>query len=122
LEYFCEGLRQEIIHRLAKLEALRVLAVQTGITGVSVEHQAAMVLSGGVRKSGDRLRVTVHLVDTATASYLWSESVDADLADPFAAQELVADAVVKKLEPRLLDTGQRRAARKPTENLAARNL
>jgi TolB-like protein/tetratricopeptide (TPR) repeat protein len=122
LEYFCEGLRQEIIHRLAKLEALRVLAVQTGITGVSVEHQAAMVLSGGVRKSGDRVRVTVHLVDTATASYLWSESVDADLVDPFAAQELVATAVVSKIEPRLLDGGQRRAARKPAENLAARNL
>jgi serine/threonine-protein kinase len=124
LGYFCDGLRQEIIHGLATLEALRVLAIQPGTPGTvaGVEHQAAMVLSGGVRTSGDRVRVTVHLVDTATASYLWSASVDAALADPFAAQELVADAVVKKLEPRLLDTSQRRGTRRPAENLAARNL
>lgn len=127
LAYFCDGLRQEIIHSLAKLEALRVLAVPPAVTAGggyandSAGH-AAMVLTGAVRKSGDRVRATVHLVDTATASYLWSESVDATLGDPFAAQELVADAVVKKLEPRLLDAGQRRGARRPAENLAARNL
>ena len=125
LSYFCDGLRQEIIHSLAKLETLRVFAVQPGTpaaTAAALEAQAAMLLTGGVRKSGDRVRATVHLVDTATASYLWSESVDAVLGDPFAAQELVAGAVIKKLEPRLLDTGQRRGARRPAENLAARNL
>jgi TolB-like protein/Flp pilus assembly protein TadD len=122
LGYFCDGLRQEIIHSLAKLEALRVVALQPGAGGTGGEHQAAMLLTGGVRKSGERVRATVHLVDTATASYLWSESVDAVLTDPFAAQELVAGAVVKKLEPRLLDGGQRRGARRPAENLAARNL
>jgi serine/threonine-protein kinase len=124
LAYFCDGLRQEIIHCLAKLEALRVLAVQPGTAAAAagVAQQAAMVLSGGVRKSGERVRVTVHLIDTATASYLWSESVDAALGDPLAAQELVADAVVKKLESRLLDSGQGRAARRPADNLAARNL
>jgi serine/threonine-protein kinase len=122
LGYYCEGLRQEIIHRLAKVEALRVLAVPTGTTGVTMEHQAAMVLSGGVRKSGDRIRVTVHLADTATESYLWSESVDAGLTDPFAAQELVANTVVSNIEPKLLEGGQHRVTRKPAENLAARNL
>ena len=127
LGYFCDGLRQEIIHSLAKLEALRVLAVPPAAAsggGYAAEHagHAAMVLTGSVRKSGERVRATVHLVDTATASYLWSESIDAPLGDAFAAQELVADAVVKKLEPRLLDAGQRRGARRPAENLAARNL
>jgi len=119
LGYFCDGLRQEIIHSLATLEALRVVAVPTA--GAGTEPQAAMLLTGGVRKSGERVRATVHLVDTATASYLWSESVDAALSDPFAAQELVAGAVVKKLEP-LVDGGQRRGVRRPAENLAARNL
>ena len=123
LGYFCDGLRQEIIHSLAKLEALRVVAVSPASAGgAEPDHQAAMVLTGGVRKAGERLRATVHLVDTASASYLWSESIDAALGDPFAAQELVAAAVVKKLEPRLLDGGQRRGARRPAENLAARNL
>ena len=124
LGYFCDGLRQEIIHGLATLEALRVVALPAGggAAAAGLEQQAAMVLTGGVRRSGDRVRATVHLVDTATASYLWSESIDAVLGDPFAAQELVAGAVVKKLAPRLLDAGQRRSARRPAENLAARNL
>ncbi len=126
LGYFCGGLRQEIIHRLAKLEALRVLAVAPPAPGnrqgAEYSGQAAMVLTGSVRKSGDRVRATVHLVDSGTASYLWSESIDAALADPFGAQELVAGAVVDNIEPRLLDAGQRRGARRPAENLAARNL
>lgn len=125
LGYFCEGLRHETIHRLAKLDTLRVRAIQpaepaaTGPTDYA--NQVAMLLTGAVRTSGDRLRVTVHLVDSATASYIWSESIDAALADIFAAQDAVADAVVHTLEPRLVDASQRRS-RRPAENLAARNL
>ena len=127
LAYFCDGLQQEIIHSLAKFETLRVLAVQPGgalTLGFGHEYagQVAMLLTGGVRKSGDRVRVTVHLVDTPTASYLWSESVDVALGDVLAAQESVAEAVVHKLEPRLIDAGQRRGHGRPAENLAARNL
>jgi serine/threonine-protein kinase len=125
LAYFCEGLRQEMIHSLAKFETLRVLAVQPGAPALGSGHdyagQVAMLLTGGVRKSGNRVRVTVHLVDTPSASYLWSESVDVALDDVFAAQESVAAAVVHKLEPRLVDAG-RRGTRRPAENLAARNL
>ena len=125
LEYFCQGLRQETIHRLAKLEALRVLILQPGEPSAGADEQtshAAMLLTGGVRKSGDRLRITIHLVDNATASYLWSESIDAGADDVFAVQEAAADAVVRKLEPKLLDAGHRRGGRRPAENLAARNL
>jgi len=125
LGYFCEGLRHETIHRLARLEALRVLAIQpaepTSAGPTDYANRVAMLLTGAVRTSGDRLRVTVHLVDTATASYLWSESIDAPLADIFAAQDAVADVVIRTLEPRLIDASQRRP-RRPAENLAARNL
>src|SRR5262249_54182194 len=127
LAYFCDGLYQELIHHLARVETLRVVALPpadaaSAGAGFQYAGQVAMLLSGAVRKAGDRLRVTVHLVDSATASYLWSESVDAAIADIFAAQELVADGVLKKLEPRLTDEGQRRGSRRPAENLAARNL
>ena len=125
LDYFCQGLREEIIHRLAKLEPLRVVACASAdpaqaAAGGEPPH-AAMLVTGGVRKSGDQLRVTLHLLDDATASYLWSESIDGSAADVFAAQDAVAEALVRKLEPRLLDSG-RRAPRRPGENLAARNL
>jgi serine/threonine-protein kinase len=122
LGYFCEGVRQETVHSLAKLEALRVLVAPAGTEGHDGTGNAAMVVAGGVRKAGDRLRVTVHLVDNATASYLWSESIDGRIDDLFAAQEAVAQAVVKELEPRLIDLGRRRGGRRPAENLAARNL
>ena len=127
LDYFCQGLRQETIHRLAKLEALRVLTTTPAdIAPASradghLDH-VALLVTGSVRKSGDRLRTTIHLVDSATSSYLWSESIDARSDDVFTAQEAVAEAVVRKLEPRLLDAGQRRGSRRPAENLAARNL
>ena len=120
LAYFCDGLRQETIHRLSKLKALRLLAAPSGDT--PAPGQAAMLLAGSVRLAGDRLRVTVHLVDSATSSYLWSESIDAGLTDIFSAQESVAEAVVKELEPRLVDAGRRHGSRRPAENLAARNL
>jgi len=127
LDYFCEGLRQETIHRLARLDALRVLTTAAGEAGPAAPGDgyptpAALQVTGSVRKAGDRLRTTVHLVDSATASYLWSESIDADVDEVFAAQDAVADAVVRKLEPRLLDAGQRRGSRRAAENLAARNL
>jgi serine/threonine-protein kinase len=123
LDYFCRGLRQEVIHALARLEALRVLTGRAGESGTGDDLAAAAVMvTGAVRKSGERLRITIHLIDNATASYLWSESIDADAGDQFAAQEAAADAVVKKLKPRLLDAGLRRGARRPAENLAARNL
>ena len=127
LDYFCQGLRQETIHRLAMLDTLRVLTTAPGDVGAAAGGEgypapAALQVTGSVRKAGDRLRTTIHLVDTATASYLWSESIEAGCEDVLAAQDAVAEAVVRKLEPRLLDAGQRRNSRRPAENLAARNL
>jgi len=123
LDYFCRGLRQEVIHALARLPALRVLTGRAGESGTGDDVAAAAVMvTGAVRKSGERLRITIHLIDNATASYLWSESIDADAGDQFGAQEAAAHAVVTKLEPRLLDAGLRRGGRRPDENLAARNL
>ena len=71
---------------------------------------AALVISGSVRQSGDRLRIGVHLIDGASGCYLWSESVDGIATDVFALQELVAATVVKKLEP---DDADRRGAPGP---------
>ena len=125
LDYFCQGLRHEVIHRLAQLEALRVVALSgtdpTLADSTAEAPNAALLVSGSLRKSGDQIRVTLHLLDNASGSYLWSESIDGAAADVFGTQDAVADAVIRKLEPRLLDAG-RGTPRRPGENLAARNL
>ena len=126
LGYFCSALRQEVIHALAAIQTLRVLAWDPAEPGVAADPRqavqtarAAMVITGSVRRSGDKLRVTTHLVDGASGSYAWSETLDSTATD-FAAQEAVAHAVVKKLQPDGAAGAFR--GRRPAENLAARNL
>ena len=127
LGYFCQSLRQEIITALAGLESLRVLAwdpmdateandPRRAVTTL----QAALVVSGSVRGFGDKLRVTAHLIDGASGAYVWSEPFDFRAPD-FAAQETVAQAVIKKLQTGGVRAGAFRG-RRPTDNLAARNL
>ena len=114
LDHFCQGLREEILHHLAQLNGLRILAAEAELP--------ALIIGGSVRQSGERLRISVHLIDGANDSYLWSESVDAGLADAFTAQERVAAAIVARLEPDLRERGGRKRLRRPAENLAAQNL
>jgi TolB-like protein/Flp pilus assembly protein TadD len=120
LEYFCRGLRAEIVHQLARMPALRILASDEPRAGA--DKEAAMIVTGSVRRAGERLRLTAQLVDGASGCYLWSESIDSPIADPFAAQERVAQAIVAKLEPELGDATSSRGLRRRSENLAAHNL
>jgi TolB-like protein/Flp pilus assembly protein TadD len=121
LSYFCRGVRDEIIDRLSRFQALRILVSDDSAAG-GEKSKAAMIISGSVRRSGERLRVTAQLVDGASGCYLWSESVDAVTTDVIAAQERVADTVVKKIEPALGDGRAAAGSRRPSENLAAHNL
>jgi TolB-like protein/Flp pilus assembly protein TadD len=115
LDYFSRGLREEVIHNLAKFETLRVLAVDT----LESSDRAAVVITGSLRQSGNTVRVTTQLIDGASSYYLWSESVDADLTNPLASQEQVARVIVEKFQRELM---QPTRAHRPIENLAAHNL
>ncbi|HKB10250.1 MAG TPA: tetratricopeptide repeat protein [Vicinamibacterales bacterium] len=118
LDYFCRGIREEIVHRLTRLPALRVLAGDDA-RGDGDAADAALIISGSVRRSGDQLRLTAQLVDGASGCYLWSEAIDTAVNDAFGGQERIAEAIVRRLEPELSGAhGPRRA----TENMAARNL
>jgi len=127
LGHFCHALRQETIAGLAGLAALRVLAwdpddstqAADGRQAVSTVH-AALVVNGSVRSFGEQLRVTVHIIDGASGSYLWSNTLDFRAPD-FAAQEAVAQAIVNRLRNGSISGGAVRG-RRPTDNLAARNL
>ena len=124
LEYFCRGLRDEIVHALTSIKPLRVLAARGEDTpGDQVESDpsnAALVITGGVRSARDRVRVTIHLVDGASGFYLWSESTDVELADPLAGQEAIAKMVADKVAPEV-DADGAPGARRQSDNLAARN-
>ena len=76
-----------------------------------------MIISGSVRRAGERLRMTAQLIDGATGCYIWSESVDATLGDLFPAQERVAEAIAARIEPELgerpLGRGVAQAEREP---------
>ena len=125
LEYFCRGLRDEIVRALTSIRALRVLAVRTDdsrdVPFEADTANAALVITGGVRSARDRLRVTIHLVDGASGFYLWSESMDLEQADPLAGQEAIAKLVADKVAPEV-DVDGAPGARRQSENLAARNL
>jgi len=120
LEYFCRGVRQEIVDSLAKIDGLRVLAWDESAPRTS---DAAMVITGSVRSAGETTRISIQLIDGASGCYLWSESLNTNLADPIAAQETVARTIVTRLQDDVVVDGVGGSSRKrPTENLAAHNL
>jgi len=130
LDYFCQGISQEIIHTLANLEAARVVARDLSQLAAPTTNQpfsegaasAGMIVSGSVRKSGENLRITTQLIDGASGDYLWSESIDRNSANMFAVQEELAQAVLKRLQAGFAQGGTLEGARRPTENLTAYNL
>lgn len=104
-QYLCEGLAEEIITRLAKIKALRVASRTSSFQLKGAEPReigrrlrAGAILDGSVRKSADRLRIAVQLINAETGYQLWSESYDRRLSDIFAVQDELAHAVVSALE------------------------
>jgi serine/threonine-protein kinase len=109
-EYFSDGLTDELIHALTKVEGLRVVARVSAFTfkgkGVDVREfgqklGATTVLEGSVRRSGNRLRVTAQLVNVADGCYLWSETYEREMQDLFAIQDEIARSIVETLRVRL---------------------
>ncbi len=109
-EYFCDGIAEEIINALARLEGLKVAARTSSfaLRGAAEDVReigrrlgVRAVLEGSVRKSGANLRITVQLIDTGDGCHLWSERFDRTGEDVFAIQDEIARGVVGALELRL---------------------
>ena len=77
------------------------------------------VLEGGLRKAGNRIRVTAQLVEAETGKHVWAEHYDRDLADIFALQDEITEAVTTAIAPVIADAERQRAARKPPGSLDA---
>ena len=109
-EWFCDGMTEELINALSKVPYLRLVASPSALRLKGKEHDlqelgrqlgTGTVVRGGVRKDGERLRITVQLINLADNCYLWSESYDRKLEDVFAVQEEIASAIVDVLCVRL---------------------
>jgi adenylate cyclase len=111
-EYFSDGLTEELLNVLAKVDALKVAARtssfhfkgQTGnVADIARQLGVASVLEGSVRKGGSRVRITAQLINAADGYHLWSETFDRELDDIFAVQDEIAAAVTDALQVTLLD-------------------
>jgi adenylate cyclase len=103
-DYLCDGIAEEILTALTHVEGLRVAARSSSFQMKSQDARAAgarlgvdAVLEGAVRKAGDKLRVTVQLVETAGGYQRWSQRFDGVVADVFSIQDEIAAAVAKQL-------------------------
>jgi adenylate cyclase len=78
------------------------------------------VLEGSLRQVGNRIRVTGRLIEAESGRYVWAERYDRDLADIFAVQDEITEAVTTSIAPAIADAELQRAMRKPPESLDAR--
>jgi serine/threonine protein kinase/tetratricopeptide (TPR) repeat protein len=110
-EYFSDGLADELLNVLAKIQGLRVSARASSfhfkgkdvpLAEVGKALNVATVLDGSVRKVGSRVRISVQLVKVSDGYHLWSETYDRTLEDIFAVQDDIAQSVVKELRTTLL--------------------
>ena len=128
-EFFCKGIREEIIVTLMRLNNLRVVSYASGAAAegaidprdAAERLNAAVLIMGSIRKSHDDYRITTHLVDGESGRYLSSVSIDRRLDDVFSIQQEVAEAVAEKLSSGSPGAGHSRGQRS-TGNLAAYNL
>jgi adenylate cyclase len=127
-EFFADGLTEDIITDLSRFRDLLVISrnstfVHKGkavkVQEVAREFGVDYVLEGSVRKVGDRVRVTVQLIDGQTDRHIWADRYDRKLEDIFAIQDEVTGAIVATLAGRVEALMQERAKRKRTDNMAA---
>ena len=120
--YFSDGLTEELITDLAKVNALSVISRSSsmqlkgttkGVRAIGQELGVQYVLEGSVRKSGNSLRITAQLVDVATDAPLWSDKYSGTMDDVFEVQERVSREIVKALGVRLTSDEIRRLADRP---------
>ena len=130
-EYFSDGITEDIITALSKLRWFFVIARNSSFTykGRSVhlkqiadELGVRYVMEGSVRKGGHRLRITAQLNDVASGGHIWAERYDRDLADVFAVQDEITEAIVAAIEPQLYAAENFRARRKAPESMDAWDL
>jgi len=130
-DYFSDGLTEDITAALGRFKAFTVLAYKSVLpykgkqdapAEIGRALNARFLVSGSVRKMGDRIRVAAQLTDAANGTQLWADQYDDELTDVFAVQERIARRVAGTLASSLQQIAQQSSLRKPTDNLDAYDL
>jgi TolB-like protein/Tfp pilus assembly protein PilF len=123
--YFADGIQDEILTRLAKIDDLKVISRTStqryksspeNLREIAKQLGVGHVLEGSVQKSGDQVRVNVQLINAETDAHLWAEVYDRKVADIFAVQSEIAETIAKALKLKLSSREKEAVAARPTEN------
>jgi TolB-like protein len=130
-DYFSDGISEDIITALSKLRWFFVIARNSSfvykgkavhLKQIAAELGVGYVVEGSVRRAGERVRITAQLNDVATGSHIWAQRYDRELADVFAVQDEITEAIVAAIEPQLYAAENFHARRKPPDSLDAWDL
>ena len=130
-EYFADGMTEELISTMSRIRGLKVIA-RTSVMGYKEGHKkvsevareldVGTVLEGSVRKAGNRIRITVQLIDSETSEHTWAESYDRELIDVFAVQTDISMTVAEALKVQLLSEERAVIGKRPTAEPEAYTL
>ena len=127
-DYFCEGIAEDIITSLSRIESLRVVSRTSSFafkdSGLDIRELgsksgANTILEGSVRKAGDRIRITAQLINVRDGYHLWSDRYDRDLQDVFAIQDEIGQHIVDALKVKLTEKEKRAMEKVPTTDVDA---
>lgn len=130
-EYFSDGISEDVITALSRLRWVYVIARNSSfvykdravhLAQIGSELGVGYVVQGSVRKAGDRVRITAQLNAVATGSHIWAERYDRALADVFAVQDEISQAIVAAIEPQLYAAESSHARRSTPDSLDAWDL
>jgi TolB-like protein len=126
--YFCEGVQDEILTRLAKVADLKVISRTStqhfksspdNLPQIARQLGVAHILEGSVQKANNQVRVTVQLIKATSDAHLWAETFDRKLTDIFAVETEIAKTIAETLQAKLTGSETKAIAEKPTTNMAA---
>ena len=129
--FFAGGVFEEVLTKLSKVPELRVISRTSmeqiakqnlDVSAIGKRLGVSHVLEGSVRRAGDRVRVTVQLIEAATDNHVWAENYDRKLDDVFAIQSEIALAIADQLKITLSQQLQSNLSDRPTKNQAAYDL
>ena len=130
-EYFCDGIQEEILTRLAKIADLKVISRTStqryqskpgDLREIAKQLGVANILEGSVQKAADQVRVNVQLINAQTDSHFWADTYDRKLTDIFGVESEIAKGIAESLQAKLSGREEQALAVKPTNNPEAYDL